>query len=144
LMAGSPSPTKMAKITDGASKTIMIGEKYVRADTYLDGSHSDDTGWTDGWDPDVMRCTCVPPLQDTSAIPLLTGKLGEKDTPFYVFNLGSAHPGGFNAVFADGSVQTLNYDIDVFVLNALGTRNGKAAGPGGPTTSESISTDGAY
>jgi prepilin-type processing-associated H-X9-DG protein len=37
---------------------------------------------------------------------------------------GSAHAGGFNAVFADGSVHSINYGIDIIVYNSLGTRNG--------------------
>jgi prepilin-type processing-associated H-X9-DG protein len=39
--------------------------------------------------------------------------------------LGSPHPGGFNAAFADGSVHTIAYDVEVTILNALGTRNGE-------------------
>jgi hypothetical protein len=57
-------PTTFAKITDGASKTFMIGERYVRADLYAGGGASDNRGWTDGWDPDVMRSTCLPVYQD--------------------------------------------------------------------------------
>jgi hypothetical protein len=45
-------------------------------------------------------------------------------------------------VFADGSVHTISYDIDIYVFNALGTRNGTSAGSGGPTTSETTSTEG--
>jgi prepilin-type processing-associated H-X9-DG protein len=41
-----------------------------------------------------------------------------------LFMMGSAHPGGFNVVFADGAVHTIKYDITVPVLNSLGTRNG--------------------
>jgi prepilin-type processing-associated H-X9-DG protein len=62
---------------------------------------------------------------------------------FYTLVLGSAHPGGFNAVFADGSVRSINYDVELYVLNALGTRNGTSAGAGGPTSPETTLTDGA-
>ena len=31
---------------------------------------------------------------------------------------------GFNAMFADGSVKMINYDIDLDVHDALGSRNG--------------------
>ena len=130
-----PQPIKFSKITDGSSKTLLISEKYIRTDLYETGSSSDDAGWTDGWDPDVMRCTCVQPLSDSQVKPLLTGNVGET-APAYTFNLGSAHSGAFNAVFADGSVRSLKYDIDVVLLNALGTRNGTSAGPLGANDAE--------
>ena len=41
---------------------------------------------------------------------------------------GSPHTSGMNSVFADGSVHTINYDIDVTIFNSLGTRNGQALG----------------
>src|SRR5262249_53969487 len=50
---GVPRPTKMAKIIDGTSKTLLVTEKYVRSDAYGGGWASDDTGFTDGWDPDT-------------------------------------------------------------------------------------------
>jgi prepilin-type N-terminal cleavage/methylation domain-containing protein/prepilin-type processing-associated H-X9-DG protein len=125
---GAPFPTKIAKITDGTSKTLLIGEKYVHVDFYSIGgtdmtSSSDDHGWTDGWDPDTMRCTCFPPLQDSQKDGKKTHQ-NARQTAFFVFEFGSAHPGGFNVVFADGSVHTINYGIDLVVFNSLGTRNG--------------------
>jgi len=121
----APRATKIAQITDGTSKTMMIGEKYIRQDLYLGGTSSDDTGWTDGWDPDVMRSTGIPPLQDAS-----TDRLTDPNaqppmgTAWWEFHFGAAHPSGFNCVFADGSVHSINYDIDLNVFNAIGTRNG--------------------
>jgi hypothetical protein len=44
----------------------------------------------------------------------------EKDVVYF----GSAHPGGFHGIHADGSVQTLHYDIDVVLFNSLATRDG--------------------
>lgn len=122
-----PAPTSMSKIPDGSSNTMMISEKWIRQDNYDTGSPSDDTGWADGWDPDVMRLSCIQPMSDSSVNTDFTNKIG--DPPYggphwEKMMLGSAHPGGFNAVYADGSVHGLNYDIDVFILNALGTRNG--------------------
>ena len=40
-----------------------------------------------------------------------------------VFYMGSAHPAGMNAVFADGSVHNVKYGIDPDVFNALGVIN---------------------
>jgi prepilin-type N-terminal cleavage/methylation domain-containing protein/prepilin-type processing-associated H-X9-DG protein len=133
-----PRPTKDAKISDGTSKTILIAEKYIRYDLYEGGGPSDDRGWTDGWDPDVMRCTCIQPLDDGSINPEHSpADLGSNSNDsWYTLPLGSAHAGGINAVFADGSVHTLNYGINVYVLNALGTRNGTSAGLGGPADPE--------
>jgi prepilin-type processing-associated H-X9-DG protein len=42
-----------------------------------------------------------------------------------VLHFGSPHSGGVNAVFADGSVRTISYDITSVIFNSLGTRNGE-------------------
>ena len=61
----SQMPTKPAKITDGLSKTFLIGEKYIRNDNYEAGLQSDDHGWSEGWDADQMRSAAFPPVQDS-------------------------------------------------------------------------------
>jgi prepilin-type processing-associated H-X9-DG protein len=130
FVSGVPFPTKVAKITDGTSKTLLITEKYLRYDLYGGGTASDDRGWTDGWDADTMRCTCIRPLQDTEIDPEHSPAPPKVENPsFYTLVIGSAHPSAVNAVFADGSVQSINYDIDLYVLNALGTRNNTSGGP---------------
>jgi prepilin-type N-terminal cleavage/methylation domain-containing protein len=120
-----PQPTSFGKITDGSSKTFFLGEKYVRSDSYDGGGPSDDHGWAEGWDPDIIRSTCFRPYQDSDGFQFQS--LGsddifgsEKDVVYF----GSAHPGGFHGIFADGSIQTLNFDIDVVLFNALATRAG--------------------
>jgi prepilin-type processing-associated H-X9-DG protein len=128
---GAPGPVKIRQITDGTSKTMMVAEKYIYESLHEGGSSSDDTGWTDGWDPDIMRSTGVPPLQDGSTDKMMTEyTTGGTDHPWpwWEFHFGSAHPGGINAVFADGSVHGISYDIDLEVFNALGTRNGTSYG----------------
>ncbi len=121
-------PTSMARITDGTSHTIVVGEKYLRTDLYEGGSKSDDKGWTDGWDPDAMRSTCFAPLQDSDGLGFSFAPLNGPGDYFGhdrdVYYFGSAHTGGFSATFADGSVHTINYAIDITIFNALGTRAG--------------------
>jgi prepilin-type N-terminal cleavage/methylation domain-containing protein len=125
----TPRPIKFAQITDGTSHTFLLGEKYVRADLYTGGSKSDDKGWIDGWDPDAIRSTCFQPYQDSDGAGFSfqpqngPGDLFGIDRDVYYF--GSAHPSGFNGIFADGSIRGLNYDIDVVLFNALGTRAGE-------------------
>ena len=67
-----------------------------------------------------MRTTCFRRMQDSEPDPF-TGPQQDQD-----FWFGSAHPGGLNAVFADGSVHTINYDVDLYIFNSLGTRNGES------------------
>ncbi len=124
----APGPTKIAQITDGTSKSIMIGEKFVRSDLYGGGCSSDDAGWTDGWDPDVMRSTGIPPLPDSGTDAMVENSPPPQGSAWWEFHFGSAHPGGFNVVSADGSVHGISYSIDLEVFNALGTRNGTSYG----------------
>jgi prepilin-type N-terminal cleavage/methylation domain-containing protein len=126
FLVGVPGPTTFAKITDGTSKTFMLGEKYVRSDNYQGGGSSDDQGWSEGWDTDIIRSTCFQPYPDSDGYQFQA--LGaddifghEKDVVYF----GSAHSGGFHGIFADGSIQTLSYDIDVVLFNALATRAGQ-------------------
>jgi hypothetical protein len=127
-LEGMSRPTQFAKIADGSSKTFFLGEKYVRNDLYDGGGPSDDRGWSEGWDPDLMRSTCFQPSPDSEGFQFQS--LGaddmfgaEKDVLYF----GAAHASGFNGVFADGSVHTLSYDIDVGLFNALATRSGEEA-----------------
>jgi prepilin-type processing-associated H-X9-DG protein len=96
-------------ITDGLSNTMVIGEKWIDARQYQSGAWHDDCGWGDGWDPDVIRFTMLAPIPDSNGSG--TG-----------YEFGSAHPNGFNAVFADGSVHTIRYSIGPELFNRLGHR----------------------
>jgi len=133
-----PRPTTVAKITDGTSKTFMIAEKYVRSDNYEGGEgqarYSDDRGWADGWDADAMRSACFVPVSDSDPIGWQSNVQNyfadgfQVTGPFMglynVLHFGSAHTSGINAVFADGSVHAISYDVDVEVFNGLATRDG--------------------
>jgi prepilin-type processing-associated H-X9-DG protein len=141
-----PNPITMAKITDGTAKTMLVGEKYLRSDFYSTGGSSDDRGWTDGWDPDTMRCTCIQPINDSNCDKEHSPcPPAFENSSYYTLIMGSAHPGAMNAVFADGSVRGIDYEVDLFVLNGLGTRNSTSAGPliGGKISAEVGSESGA-
>lgn len=125
FLKGVPQPTTFAKISDGTSHTFLLGEKYVRSDMYEGGGYSDDHGWSEGWDPDAIRSTCFQPYQDSDGFQFQG--LGNDDSFGHdadIVYFGSAHTGGFNGIFADGSIRTLSYEVDVVLFNALATRAG--------------------
>jgi prepilin-type N-terminal cleavage/methylation domain-containing protein/prepilin-type processing-associated H-X9-DG protein len=121
------SPVKLAQIADGTSKTLLVSEKYVSSDNYTGGGGSDDRGWLDGYDPDTMRSTCTHPLPDSQKNSV-THDPANGDPREQTYPFGSAHSSGINAVFVDGSVRSVGYDVDMYIFNSLGTRGGTAVG----------------
>jgi len=109
-------PCRDKNITDGHSNTMMVSEKRVYTNRYKLGDWHDDIGWTDGWDPDIMRYTGYPPGPDINQ--------GSQGDPGGVigYYFGSAHSSAFNALFADGHVAQIAYNIDLVTFNALGNR----------------------
>ncbi|HMP07147.1 MAG TPA: DUF1559 domain-containing protein [Lacipirellulaceae bacterium] len=121
-----PGPVKIAQITDGTSNTLVVSEKYIHAQGpygYTGGDASDDRGWLDGWDPDTVRSTCAQPLPDSQQ-----SVIRDEPREDQTYLLGSAHASGFHGVFADGSGRTISFDVEMYVLNSLGTRAGTAVG----------------
>ena len=114
------SAIKLAEITDGTSNTYMIGEKYCMPDDYFDGvSNWDDQTWDTAADWDTMRFTGnTGNLSDTNYLPT-------QDTPGLGAGLafGSAHSNGCYMAFCDGSVQFMNYNIDLKTHWCLGNRS---------------------
>jgi prepilin-type N-terminal cleavage/methylation domain-containing protein/prepilin-type processing-associated H-X9-DG protein len=101
----------LKKISDGVSKTILIGEKYLVVRTYETTDHDNDQGWNLGHDRDINRWCDQIPYND---------HLGQPSR-YSVF--GSSHPGGMQISMADGSVHTVPYEIDLVVFRRLGIRN---------------------
>ena len=119
--------TRDAHIRDGFSNTMLIIECGSRPDTYKADTNNGGTptgvtnqciGWADsvgpfkldGMDSNGDKC-----------------KNCAGNIPFGVTNNGEAfsfHPGIMNACYADGSVRTINENIDLGVFAALITRAG--------------------
>ncbi|MEX2140750.1 MAG: DUF1559 domain-containing protein [Pirellulales bacterium] len=116
FVRGLSSPAARAKdIKDGHSKTMVVSEKRVFTNRYEIGDWHDDIGWTDGWDPDIMRYTGMVPGTDVrSGSPGAPGDVG--------YHFGAAHTTAINAVFADGRVTQVAYDIDPITFNSMGDR----------------------
>jgi prepilin-type N-terminal cleavage/methylation domain-containing protein/prepilin-type processing-associated H-X9-DG protein len=116
---------KIGQITDGTSKTALVGEKamvpdfytqgYGEGSDYNSGNGGDNSSMFQGYDKDNTRWIGPKPEVDKY----------EKNG----FNLnhderfGSAHASGMNMAMCDGSVQWIDYDIDEKVWGLYGTRN---------------------
>ncbi len=99
---------RMVMVTDGTSNTMMIAEKRLDPTRYRVGTDFDDTGWAVGWDNDN---TCI-----------TSYAFGPDVSTASQHQLGSAHPAGMMAAFADGSIRMIRYGISTTTLNNLGDR----------------------
>jgi prepilin-type N-terminal cleavage/methylation domain-containing protein/prepilin-type processing-associated H-X9-DG protein len=89
---------RLDTIPDGTSTTLMVGEKSMDPGLLGTSQADDDQGYVAGWDWDEVRWGLNAPARDVK---------GVHNTDRF----GSAHPGGLNAVFADGSVRRIVYTI---------------------------------
>lgn len=121
------SEVKIKNITDGTTKTYLIGEKNVASNHYEDGGvGNDDQSMYNGYDRDNLRSTAMwYPGFEGKGDPLCppTADAPKNDnTPYNEWVFGGPHPGGWNAVFCDGSVHFLSYDMDPMLHQNFGNR----------------------
>jgi prepilin-type N-terminal cleavage/methylation domain-containing protein/prepilin-type processing-associated H-X9-DG protein len=115
------SMIRMSDITDGASNTYMLGEKYLNPDAYVTG---DDAGDNEdalmGDNQDISRWF----YPSNSNPPYTTSYPPYQDTPgsYNGVSFGSAHANGFQMAFCDGSVQMMNYGISQAIHGCLCNR----------------------
>jgi prepilin-type processing-associated H-X9-DG protein len=104
------STVKFKDITGGTSNVIMVGEKYLNPDNYINGvDGSDNEHAYCGYNNDVYRVTFNPPLQD---------RRGLSDT----FRFGGPHVGGLMTAFCDGSVRIVNWNVTPAIWLKMGNR----------------------
>ncbi|TWT43268.1 DUF1559 domain-containing protein [Botrimarina hoheduenensis] len=140
-------PTR--RITDGLSKTAIVGERWYQLRTWTFGSYYSlrDDGLTSSTRPPrgpQMQTAVsaaknfdrsVPPNADLNAVGYYKLHLPE-DRPtlptgaaltitFNNLPFGSFHPGGLNFGLVDGSVRFVQDDIDLDTYLALASRNGE-------------------
>ena len=142
------SQIKIGQITDGTSKTYMVGEKFITVENYETGADpGDNETWCTGFNNDNYRVTGawqtstnsfvpLPPLQHLVGTPAgLPASLGNPaSSPAVTANptthsrlFGSAHSGGLNMSLCDGSVDFVAYDIEPQLYLKFGNRqNGTA------------------
>jgi len=105
------SEVRYSQITDGLSKTYLVGEKCVSTDMYKN-SHDpgDQEHMYAGNNDDTQRTAMLPPQRDVVEVS-------------YNDQFGSPHPASWNIAFADGSVRAMSFDIFLEVHRRLGSRN---------------------
>lgn len=99
--------TKLRRVTDGLSNTILLGETLP--------NHC------------VWNCVfCENFVVSSTQIPINTMETDEGIAQKYWLTSGfkSMHVSGINVAFGDGSARFLNEQLDHLIYNALGSRNG--------------------
>jgi prepilin-type N-terminal cleavage/methylation domain-containing protein/prepilin-type processing-associated H-X9-DG protein len=157
-----PSPmqvaVKAAGVRDGASSTLLFGERQVsdgNLDSYLKATITPDPDppvqamqaygvWGAPLNPSSITAVTlsgwavintgfpteyVPPPPPMPELPVAWGSISELWWA-RISAYGSRHPGGANFALADGSVRFVNQTLPVQTLQALSTRNGKETVPG--------------
>ena len=109
-------PVKIAQVTDGTSKTLMIGEDVVAYNRHSAAFFSNGT-----W------CSCNAPLnfgvgEDPEMIAV--------DHWFDAQGFRSSHPGGVHFCLADGSVRFLSDSVDNIAYRTSCTRDGDEVAAG--------------
>ena len=114
------SRVRLAEITDGLSRTLLVGEKFLDPAAMVAGtSPDDDQSLYSGHDRDVLRTGCVPPQADRAGYDPATTYGGFP--PPIAF--GSSHPAGCGMASCDGAVRTVSYDVDRDVFRGSAGRN---------------------
>src|SRR5262249_48155549 len=123
----------IAAIRDGTSGTLLLGEKFVAIDQYETGNEwGDNNSWANGdpWictrnaihqpRPDQISSRATQDLPPPNfGAPGINGRCGPwgLGPPLngggYYDYWGSPHTGAFNAAFADGSVRSIKYGIQL-------------------------------
>jgi len=122
------STISIRQITGGTSHKYMVGEKFLFIEKYLTGDNQGDNDWLwTGWDNDLYRTaginylTAVAPPKPSMPSPIppqrdMPSSAADPTTKQYEANMwGSSHAAGFNMVFCDGAVHTLEYGIDLLI-----------------------------
>ncbi len=117
------SQVTLQQVTDGSSNTYMVGEKALTSTNYESGADAgDNETWCTGYNNDNFRKTASGAFGSLAALtPLLDATVYPANVPGQDA-FGSAHAGGVNMAYCDGSIHTVNYEIDWQIHRDMGDR----------------------
>jgi prepilin-type N-terminal cleavage/methylation domain-containing protein/prepilin-type processing-associated H-X9-DG protein len=141
------SPTSSARMRNGSSNTLVVGEKCVPVDSAGGGDpNGDQTGIFRGFTSDTMGFVLTgssaansTPIQDprpasantpAPTVYTISWKDPSSNNTITIgknYGFGAAHPGGMNALFGDGSVRTIAFGISPAIMQAIANRNNTTA-----------------
>jgi hypothetical protein len=106
-------------LTDGASNTILLGEKRMNLSFVTTECQADDNdGYVGGYQDDVVRWGAWPPEQDTFAAAENYSTIHPR-----TFQFGSSHSAGAQFVLGDGSMRLINFTVNADVFRRACCRN---------------------
>ena len=147
-LLGVASTTPLRKVTDGVSKTALLGERWYQLRTWTFGSYYQERDPGNGAVPQPPRgpqsMTAVSSAKNLDRRSPLNADLNS--TGYYVLHLptdrpalpldaelklaynnlpfGSFHSGGANFAFGDASVRFITDEIDIDLYLAMASRDG--------------------
>jgi prepilin-type N-terminal cleavage/methylation domain-containing protein len=113
-------------VTDGLSKTYLVGEKTIPSQEYETGKFWGDAGsiYTAPIG-DAVRFVEKEPTRDVAMQRGRNAQVVQDENCMSCHCYGSAHPNTWNAVFCDGSVRMLGYNMSFSTHKAFSTRSAK-------------------
>ena len=128
--ANGRATVRTTDITDGMQHTLMLGEKAANPNGALTSTiaNEDDMGFAAAFgNGPASSAGVISPAVNFNTIrftsPTLLPLKDREVTSATGGAFGSPHPGTWNAAFADGSVHTIDYNVDPLVFRYLGDRS---------------------
>jgi prepilin-type N-terminal cleavage/methylation domain-containing protein len=149
LFPGGSVDVPVSKVTDGTSKTLMVGERWYQLRVWTAGNYYSVKAGAgiNAKAPTAVPCGSyssaakniswnIPPNPNLNTVGYYTNHVNDSDRPtmpsgapktvsFNDLPFGSFHPGVTNFVKGDGSMVVITDDIEPVVYTAYASRNGE-------------------